>query len=177
MHLSVSIPSLAGRDRDYGPLKYRHPRQLFKLLLINFARWLLTAAIVGSLYAVLVDFSNKGAMLPREKHAFNALIIALSIMLSLNLDSSLKAMTGDLRWWVLSLRDWTLPEADLILQSEHFSHLLKLFVVARNLILRCAIVLWILTHIVRTSVPPPRGKENNMRRHKRIGWMTSSPSS
>ncbi|KAI6779388.1 uncharacterized protein J7T54_005202 [Emericellopsis cladophorae] len=125
----------------------RSPRQLYKLLLYHFAGWLITAAIVGSFYGVLVHYSDKGVMLYKDRRVFNAVIIALSITLSLNLESCLKAMTGDLRWWVLSLRDWTLPEADLILQSEHFSYLLKLFVVASHWILRIVIVSWILLHI------------------------------
>ncbi|KAG9253790.1 uncharacterized protein F5Z01DRAFT_129088 [Emericellopsis atlantica] len=147
MHLAARKLSVAGPHDDFAPARFRSPRQLYKLLLYHFAGWLITAAIVGSFYGVLVHYSDKGVMLYKDKRVFNAVIIALSIMLSLNLESCLKAMTGDLRWWVLSLRDWTLPEADLILQSEHFSYLLKLFVVASHWILRIVIVSWILLHI------------------------------
>ena len=100
---------------DPKPLyhKYRpfiRKRQLHKLLLVTLLRWLLSAAIVGAMYGVLASYSNRETLRKHRQIQFNALIVALSIALSLNLASSLKAMAGQLRWWALSLREWPIAE-------------------------------------------------------------------
>lgn len=122
-------------------------RQLRKLLLVALVRWLLTASIVGAFYGVLVHYSSKEAMLRDKKRTFNAVITALSITLSLNLASSLKAMAGDARWWFLSLRDWSLVEADLILESEYMSHLFKLAYETKLWSVRLAVLSWMLLNL------------------------------
>lgn len=102
-----------GDDPDLGCHKYQpfiRKKQLRKLLFLALARWLLTAAIVGSIYGVVVAYSSREAMKKKKKREFNAIIVALSIALSLNLVGSLKAMAGQLRWWALSLRDWSIVE-------------------------------------------------------------------
>lgn len=122
-------------------------RQLRKLLFLALTRWLLTASVIGALYGVLVHYSSKEVMIRGKKRTFNAVMTALSITLSLNLASSLKAMAGDMRWWILSLRDWSLLEADLILQSDYISHMFKLACETRLWSVRTVILLWILVNL------------------------------
>ena len=88
-------------------------RQLRRLLGASLARWILTVALCASVYAVLWHYSSRDAMPKRKKKEFNTLILGLSILLSLNLASSLKHMISMLRWWVLSWLEWTPREVRL----------------------------------------------------------------
>lgn len=56
-------------------------------------------------------------MVKKKKKEFNTLIVGLSILLSLNLASSLKHMVATLRWWVLSLKEWKPREVRLGAQT------------------------------------------------------------
>ena len=87
-----------------------HKKQLPKLLFLTLSRWLVTASIIGAIYGVLVHYYNLAAMTNSQKRVFNAVIVSLTISLALNIASSLKAMAGELRWWVLSLRHWPIRE-------------------------------------------------------------------
>lgn len=109
-------PSDRLTGNSYKP--FIRKKQLRGLLLVSFSRWLLTAALLISIYVVLEVYSSKEAMTQRKKHEFNALIVALPIALSLNIASALKAMAAELRWWVLSLRNWNATEVTDPLKSQ-----------------------------------------------------------
>lgn len=81
-------------------------RQLRGLLGACLSRWLMTLVLCAAIYAVLWRYSTNMTMPKNRKKDFNALIVGLSILLSLNLASSLKHMVATLRWWVLSLNEW-----------------------------------------------------------------------
>lgn len=96
--------------RDNGGYAYAHfdqARQLRRLCLRGLCNWLVTVAIVASIYGVLIHYSSREAMVKSKKHEFNALIAGLSILLGLNTANSFKGMLGDLRWWLLSLYEWS----------------------------------------------------------------------
>jgi hypothetical protein len=130
-----------------------HKKQLPKLLFLTLSRWLVTASIIGAMYGVLVHYYNLAAMTNSQKRVFNAVIVSLTISLALNIASSLKAMAGELRWWVLSLRHWPIREADLILQSEYMSQLFKLALVSRIWRARLLALFWIFINVVCCAWP------------------------
>ncbi|KAJ6437115.1 hypothetical protein O9K51_10414 [Purpureocillium lavendulum] len=111
---------------SYAYEQFHRGKQLRHMGLISLCRWLLTVALAMSIYGVIWSYSAKEAMPASKKKEFNTLIIGLSIGLGLNLASSLKGDVAELRWWLLSLHDYTPREADLILQSEHLSRLIML---------------------------------------------------
>ncbi|KAK5989657.1 hypothetical protein PT974_07912 [Cladobotryum mycophilum] len=122
-------------------------RQLPRLFLAIAVRWLMTLALAAATYGVLYHYSSKLAMKSHKKRQFNTLIIALSIALGLNIASSLKHMVRELRWWVLSLYEWTPREADLILQSENISRLIDLGFVTRRHWIRVYVLVWVLINV------------------------------
>lgn len=80
-----------------------HPRrQLWELLSAGFKRWVVTLALVACLYGTLYDFDKKAVMSKQKKKVFNAMVTGLSIALGLNIQRSLKALAGEMRWWILS---------------------------------------------------------------------------
>ncbi|KHN96577.1 uncharacterized protein MAM_05520 [Metarhizium album ARSEF 1941] len=87
------------------------------------------------------------AMPKKRKTDFNALIVGLSILLSLNLASSLKHMVATLRWWVLSLNEWKPREVDLILQGENISRMVQLLYLSQRHTLRFYVVIWVLINV------------------------------
>ncbi|UNI20857.1 hypothetical protein JDV02_006906 [Purpureocillium takamizusanense] len=111
---------------SYAYENFHRGKQLRRMGLFSLCRWLLTVALAMSIYGVIWSYGNKDALPARKKKEFNTLVIGLSIGLSLNLASSLKRDVGELRWWLLSQRDYTPQEADLILQSENLSRLIML---------------------------------------------------
>ncbi|TWU72453.1 hypothetical protein ED733_003819 [Metarhizium rileyi] len=82
-----------------------------------------------------------------KKKEFNTLIVGLTILLSLNLASSLKHMVATLRWWVLSLKEWRPREVDLILQSENISRMIRLLYVSKRYSLRFYVIVWVLINV------------------------------
>lgn len=96
-----------GRRPGFAYERFDRAAQLRRVLLFSLARWLLTVALVCSIYALLWSFSSKPALTNDKKREFNALIIGLSICLGLNTASSIKAITGEVRWWLLSLGPWS----------------------------------------------------------------------
>ena len=75
-----------------------------KVLLKDFQRWLITVAIIGAIYALLLAFSTIPVMTNTTKRLFNTIITGLLIILGIATASSLDGMVGDLRWWILSQR-------------------------------------------------------------------------
>ncbi|EGX96278.1 hypothetical protein CCM_00934 [Cordyceps militaris CM01] len=83
----------------------------------------------------------------RKKLEFNTLVIALTIALSLNITSSLKANAMDLQWWLLSLRRYKPREADLIMASEHFTTMLQLGWTTRHTLIQISVVVFVTMNI------------------------------
>lgn len=59
--------------------------------------------VIGGFYASWWSYKDR-VLSPREKSKVDALTVALSIALGLNIASALKANALDLRWWILSKR-------------------------------------------------------------------------
>ena len=105
-------PLLEGRHQrpSYAYEHFNPRKQLGKVLLVSICRWLLTAVLGVSIYVVLWHYSSNEVLSIRTKRQFNALVVGLSIGLGLNIASSLKAMAGEVRWWILSLQEWPIRE-------------------------------------------------------------------
>ncbi|GJN78346.1 hypothetical protein VFPFJ_04570 [Purpureocillium lilacinum] len=128
---------------SYAYEQFHRGKQLRHMGLLSLCRWLLTVALAMSIYGVIWSYSDKEAMPASKKKEFNSLVIGLSIALSLNLASSLKGDVGELRWWLLSLRDYTPREADLILQSESLSRLVMLGWTSRRPVVQAFVCLFV----------------------------------
>ncbi|KAG5985623.1 hypothetical protein E4U54_005913, partial [Claviceps lovelessii] len=129
-------PRLARQANSFTYQRLHKGQQLRKLLGACLSRWVLTLVLCMSIYLVLWQYSSKTTMVTAKKKEFNTLIVGLSILLSLNLASSLKHMVATLRWWVLSLREWKPREVDLVLQSENISRMVRLLYVSKRYSLR-----------------------------------------
>ncbi|RFU76629.1 hypothetical protein TARUN_5568 [Trichoderma arundinaceum] len=136
-----------GRSDSFSSEHFKRSNQFKRLLLACGVRWAMTAALVAGTYIVLWQYSRKTAMVSNKKKEFNTLIIALSIVLGLNIASSMKHMVRELRWWVLSWYEWTPKEADCILQSENFSSLFQLGYVTRRQWVRVYVFFWVLVNV------------------------------
>ncbi|GAB0137373.1 hypothetical protein EsDP_00005641 [Epichloe bromicola] len=108
---SIKSPRLSRQAQSFTYERLHKRRQLRNLLGACLTRWLMTMVLCASIYLVLWQYSSKTAMVTSKKKEFNALIVGLSILLSLNLASSLKHMAATLRWWLLSLKEWKPREA------------------------------------------------------------------
>ncbi|KAJ6440270.1 homeobox and C2H2 transcription factor [Purpureocillium lavendulum] len=128
---------------SYAYEQFHRGKQLRRMALVSFCRWLLTVALAMSIYGVLWSYSDKDALPARKKKEFNTLVIGLSIALSLNLASSLKGDVGELRWWLLSRSEYTPREVDLILQSENLSRLILLGWNSRRFIVQAFVFIFI----------------------------------
>ncbi|KAG6130882.1 hypothetical protein E4U38_004223 [Claviceps purpurea] len=136
-------PRLARQAYSFTFERLHKGRQLRRLLSACLTRWVLTMVLCASVYLVLWQYSSRSAMVMAKKKEFNTLIVGLSILLSLNLASSLKHMAATLRWWVLSLREWRPREVDLVLQSENMSRMVMLLCVSRRFSLRAYVLAWV----------------------------------
>lgn len=88
-------------------------RQLQRLLFSCLTRWLGTLVIAVAIYIILWNYSSQKTMMERKKKEFNTLIVGASILLSLNVASSLKHLMAIMRWWVLSRRNWQPREVEI----------------------------------------------------------------
>ena len=84
----------------------RHRRIVYTAL----AKWLVTVTFAASIYFVLWAYSSKIAMVSGKKREFNVVITGLAIAWGLSTSSSLKGMVRELRWWLLSLRQYSSKE-------------------------------------------------------------------
>lgn len=134
---------------SYAYEHFDRKRQLRQLLLRSLLRWLITVVACVSIYGVLISYSSKYALLRSKKGEFNALIIALTITLGLNIASSFKANAIELQWWLLSLRRYSPREADLIMSSGHFTTMIKLGCITRHTIIRAFVTVFVALNIVR----------------------------
>ncbi|KAG6100187.1 hypothetical protein E4U14_007097 [Claviceps sp. LM454 group G7] len=141
-------PRLARQPYSFTFERLHKGRQLRGLLSACLTRWVLTMVLCASVYLVLWQYSSRSAMVMAKKKEFNTLIVGLSILLSLNLASSLKHMAATLRWWVLSLREWRPREVDLVLQSENMSRMVMLLCVSRRFSLRAYVLAWVAINAV-----------------------------
>lgn len=99
------------RDFDYR----RQRRRLF----VNSAfQWGITASICVALVAVLWRYSHFTLLSQTQKHAFNALVTGLSILLGLNLASSLSGYAQMMRWRLLAAKYRNLQDFELIMNSD-----------------------------------------------------------
>ncbi|KAG6026032.1 hypothetical protein E4U41_001377 [Claviceps citrina] len=144
---SAAPPRLARQGQSLTFERLHRGRQLRKLLGACLSRWLLTLVLCASIYLVLWQYSSKTAMVSSKKKEFNSLIVGLSILLSLNLASSLKHMVATLRWWVLSLQEWRPYEVDLLLQSENISRMVRLLYVSKRYSLRAYVLAWVAINV------------------------------
>jgi hypothetical protein len=95
-------------EKSTHPYKpFNKKAQLAYLLLSSLSKWILTVVLCISIYSVLWSYSKRDAMPHGDKTTFNTLIIALTVALSLNIASSITHYVCQLRWWLLSLRQYT----------------------------------------------------------------------
>ena len=83
------------------------PKKLRKSLIANLIRWFCSVLFVVAIYIVLWNYSHRDVMSTPTKREFNALIIGLSLGLGMCITISLEAMAVEIRYWILSLRNWT----------------------------------------------------------------------
>lgn len=93
-------------------------RQRRRLFINSFFQWLITAAICVGLVAVLYSYSHRLTLSQTEKHAFNALVTGLSILLGLNLASSLSGYAQMMRWRLLAAKYRSLQDFELIMNCD-----------------------------------------------------------
>ncbi|KAI1616670.1 hypothetical protein EDD36DRAFT_415556 [Exophiala viscosa] len=98
---------------------FDHRRQRRRLFANSSLQWVFTALVCASLAALLyiVSKAANGVTISR-KHAFNAIITGLSLILGLNLASSMKTYANMLRWRMLASGYRTLDEFESILECE-----------------------------------------------------------
>ncbi|KND88327.1 hypothetical protein TOPH_06932 [Tolypocladium ophioglossoides CBS 100239] len=143
----------ASRPGRYKYEQFNRSKQLRRLCVTSLVRWLMTAALAASIYCVLWSYSSRNAMASSKRREFNTLIIGLSLALGLNIASALKANVTELRWWLLSLRETSPREVDLILQSENLSRLVTLGCVSRRLPVQMFVLVWVLLNVFTVTSP------------------------
>jgi hypothetical protein len=74
-----------------------------QLFLHGLARCIISWILIASFYISLWMYKDR-VISPERKSGFDAITVALSIALGLNIASSLKSIALDLRWWILSKR-------------------------------------------------------------------------
>ncbi|KAM5378864.1 hypothetical protein ACJZ2D_004166 [Fusarium nematophilum] len=118
----ILVPSFEGDEPPEGESRrqatehhqdnrFHHPKRLRQALQSNLLRWLITVVFVVAIYIVLWNYSRKDVMSTQTKREFNALIVGMSLGLGLSITFSLEAMAKEIRWWILSLRNWPAREA------------------------------------------------------------------
>jgi hypothetical protein len=109
-----------------------------------FPRWFVTVALVGCILAVLISYDKIAVMSRAEKRQFNAIMTGLSIALGFSISSSLNAMVGNLRWWILSRRYRSRRKVELILQADSMTHLIKMAYKSHRPSIHIAVLFWVL---------------------------------
>ena len=103
----------------------------------------MTVVLAGCICAVLISYNNFAVMSKAEKRQFNAIITGLSIALGFSISSSLNAMIGNLRWWILSRRYRSRRKVELILQADSMTHLIKMAYKSHRVSIHTAVLLWV----------------------------------
>lgn len=113
------------RDFDYR-------RQRRRLFINSFFQWAITAAICLALVGVLYSYSSFLTLSQKQKHAFNALVTGLSILLGLNLASSLSGYAQMMRWRLLAAKYRNLQDFELIMNSDSQMKVVRLLWAGRT---------------------------------------------
>lgn len=150
--LDEHYPLLEDDELRHLGVDFHSTRQLLRLLTKGFLRWLVTAILIIGLFFVVSTYHTEPVMSNMAKKTFNFLVIGLSIALSLNVTSSLKAMATNMRWYILSRRKRSLREVDLILHLDSLFAIMKLGYVAPRFAPLCFI--WLLLNLVCISYAP-----------------------
>jgi phosphate/sulfate permease len=129
----------AGQLRGLGATR----RTRWKNVARVFPRWFMTVVLAGCISAVLISYNSFAVMSKTEKRQFNAIITGLSIALGFSISSSLNAMVGNLRWWILSRRYRSRRKVELILQADSLTHLIKMAYKSHRISIHTAVLLWV----------------------------------
>ena len=117
--------SITVRDFDYR-------RQRRRVFINSVFQWAITAAICIALVAVLYSYSHFSTLTQTQKHAFNALVTGLSIVLGLNLATSLTGYAQMMRWRLLAAKYRNLQDFELIMNSDSLSKVFRLLWAGRT---------------------------------------------
>lgn len=113
--------------------EFDHRRQRRRLFVNSSFRLMNTAFLCCALAAVLYGFSTiRTGMTQAQKKGFNALITGLSIILGLNLSSSLKGYAQMMRWRFLAAGYRNLQDFELVMQCESQQAVLRLLWAGRT---------------------------------------------
>ena len=113
--------------------EFDHRRQRRRLFVNSSFRLMNTAFLCCALAAVLYGFSTiRTGMTQPQKKGFNALITGLSIILGLNLSSSLKGYAQMMRWRFLAAGYRNLQDFELVMQCESQQAVLRLLWAGRS---------------------------------------------
>ena len=113
--------------------EFDHRRQRRRLFVNSSFRLMNTAFLCCALAAVLYGFSTlRYGMTQAQKKGFNALITGLSIILGLNLSSSLKGYAQMMRWRFLAAGYRNLQDFELVMQCESQQAVVRLLWAGRT---------------------------------------------
>jgi hypothetical protein len=102
-------------------------------IFVNYtSRWFITTLICTAIVAVLISYSRLDLVTQAQRHAFNALVMSLSILLSLNLAASLSGYARMMRWRWLANRYWNIQDFELILSSDSQMQVLRFLWLGRS---------------------------------------------
>ena len=125
--------TIGGGDLGSTVREFDYRRQRIRLFVNSSFQLLVTIALCAALAGALYGFSTvvTGLSQPQKK-GFNALITGLSIVLGLNLASSLKGYAQMMRWRFLASGYRTLQDFELVMQCESQSKVFKLLWAGRT---------------------------------------------
>ena len=89
-------------------------KQFWRLFWSGCKRFFITLTLVIFLVVTIWWFSRRRVMSNRKKRWFNAISTGLSLALGISIASGFKAMTKDLRWWILSRKKRSFSEVILL---------------------------------------------------------------
>lgn len=111
---------------------FDHHRQRRRLFINAFFQWAVTAATCLALVGVLYSYSHRQTLAQTDKHAFNALVTGLSILLGLNLASSLSGYAQMMRWRLLAAKYRNLQDFELIMNCDSQMKVVRLLWAGRT---------------------------------------------
>ncbi|KAI9810440.1 MAG: hypothetical protein M1826_003609 [Phylliscum demangeonii] len=111
--------------------KFDPHRQLLKLFLEGFIRWLVTMVIVGATVGTVWGYSRIEVIESEQLGFFNAITTGLLLGLNMNMQSAFKQSAVFVRWKIISNRRQSLQELDLTLGIDSLLRVCKLAWVAR----------------------------------------------
>ncbi|CAZ80702.1 unnamed protein product [Tuber melanosporum] len=105
---------------------YSASSQKWKLLAKVTARFIVSFAACAGLIAAFKVYEDKKVLSRIEKRVFNAIYVGISLILSMNIISSFKAMASVMRWKILAAGTFRLREVDLVLDLSSFQSVWEL---------------------------------------------------